>query len=679
MKQPKLKDGSLIKADKANSTGGIDWVIAHGKKIGEVFAELPQGIIDKTQTGIGGTSCELDASRNSIIVQPYIPTAQAKANIPTWEKGYTVYFYEKGTKTVQQPKGPSGKLSTKPILESDLRLRVYIKACSDQKNPIKITCVTDQLPHLKDALNRVKPNSFLGFHLVLDEIDSLQEQSNFRPAMEPCFQIYKEHPEDQRTMITATLKKLHDPDLSSEPISTIKEHGARKKTLALVVTGDTIEEIIKQIEVRLTTNPNDKIFVACNHIGRAVEAIGSLEQLQVIKGRSMKLLCSKDRKSEAGIFYGELLPGGILPATINFVTAAYFTGFDLNEDCHCYILAENMTPSLRLSPTVIYQISGRCRKKLLSASLILRHTPGQKVPEYGYQELLKHAEEVKEGRAFIEKLRSSQNPVTRASAGAIENIYLEGTDVYPSVTYKERDGALVVSYLKIDNWIEQLATMKAYLTVDFLRKKLQDRFKVTDAGKLHLTGAEKQKLKIDVGQRGDDLIGKLKAIDRGVDYNQAIKQVRKEIPSPVQPFEQLLCDTYLQGCSTPAVDLRKLVIAMDKVVKTGTYAHGLKLLLVHLQHISYSEAQSTIQGELELQFRKGEEFTVSQLEQRCRKYANLLTDLAKTLDPKTKSAIKVLKTRPLMVRDSLLTFKKRHTKLGVKYVIDGYKPYDVIS
>ena len=45
----------------------------------DTIKELPHGIINKTETGIGATTLELNSERNSIIVEPLKVTASAKA------------------------------------------------------------------------------------------------------------------------------------------------------------------------------------------------------------------------------------------------------------------------------------------------------------------------------------------------------------------------------------------------------------------------------------------------------------------------------------------------------------------------------------------------------------------------------------------------------------------------
>ena len=47
--------------------------------LSDTITELPHGIINKTETGIGATTLELNSKRNSIIVEPLKVTASAKA------------------------------------------------------------------------------------------------------------------------------------------------------------------------------------------------------------------------------------------------------------------------------------------------------------------------------------------------------------------------------------------------------------------------------------------------------------------------------------------------------------------------------------------------------------------------------------------------------------------------
>ncbi|MBC7423212.1 MAG: hypothetical protein H7334_07120, partial [Ferruginibacter sp.] len=48
-------------------------------KLTDVFTKMPYGLIHKEETGIGATTLELKAKRNSIIVEPIKVTASTKA------------------------------------------------------------------------------------------------------------------------------------------------------------------------------------------------------------------------------------------------------------------------------------------------------------------------------------------------------------------------------------------------------------------------------------------------------------------------------------------------------------------------------------------------------------------------------------------------------------------------
>ena len=69
-------------------------------------------------------------------------------------------------------------------------------------------------------------------------------------------------------------------------------------------------------------------MIACNDIKKCEEIIRSLKDIFKSKTPSIKLLCSR-YKNKNLFYYGEITSDGKLPARINFITAAYFTGFDL--------------------------------------------------------------------------------------------------------------------------------------------------------------------------------------------------------------------------------------------------------------------------------------------------------------------------------------------------------------
>src|SRR6188508_1502422 len=93
-----LKNKDLLVNKPRGKSGIIEYILKNtfegrDTKLSDVFNFLPSGIIDKTETGIGGTSCELDSKRDSIIVQPYNHTAHSKSLSKSITNQHQIFFY----------------------------------------------------------------------------------------------------------------------------------------------------------------------------------------------------------------------------------------------------------------------------------------------------------------------------------------------------------------------------------------------------------------------------------------------------------------------------------------------------------------------------------------------------------------------------------------------------------
>ena len=323
-----IKNKELLTKDSILNGDRCTYIIQTGKKLGDVFNYLPHGIIDKTETGIGGTTLELDAERDSIIVQPYNFTAWSKAQHKSLSHNYNLYYY--GNYTFRK-KINAVRVNKINILNIELtkesrankKLIEYIEFCRNQKQPIKITCVTDQLQALKECIDNIEPEFFNSFHLVLDEIDSLQDQSSFRVVMENCYKIYKSHPKENRTVISATLIEFHDKEMMQEQYSKIEYNLQHKKNIEVVISRNLEEELVKQI-ISLANKNNEKILVACNHLEYSMNVIKALEKESIFKEKTFKILCSSARKSQVKEYFDYMGEDGILPGDITFYYSCLF-------------------------------------------------------------------------------------------------------------------------------------------------------------------------------------------------------------------------------------------------------------------------------------------------------------------------------------------------------------------
>lgn len=170
---------------------GTTYILQNGTKLGEVFTELPAGIVNKNVTGIGATTLELESKRNSIIVEPLKVTASTKAR-----KHQSLYV---GSETKYHRKVTNDRIS-EYLSDSSITYK-------------KIVVVADSLPRVIEAIG---DTVYQNYFLMIDEVDSFQNDSTFRDSMERCLDYYKQFPDDKRALVSATHIGYSDPELQKE-------------------------------------------------------------------------------------------------------------------------------------------------------------------------------------------------------------------------------------------------------------------------------------------------------------------------------------------------------------------------------------------------------------------------------------------------------------------------------
>lgn len=258
-----IKNSNLIVSHINNELVIKNTFNGNPTKLGHVLNYLPNGIIDKSITGLGGTTLELDCERNSIIVEPLKFTAESKANHPSLNNKYKIFNF-----AVPKKSFDLGFMVTDILLPAELedKFNDYLKYCKKNDQPLKFICVSDQLGKLKNYINQIEDLKFEDFHLLIDEIDSMQLQSDFRNVMHYVMEIYKEHPHKNRTLLSATLTKFHDPKLNDEPFLKITYENPIL-IYARVLVSNNVEYRTAVTILDLNSNyPNEKILIAYNHI-----------------------------------------------------------------------------------------------------------------------------------------------------------------------------------------------------------------------------------------------------------------------------------------------------------------------------------------------------------------------------------------------------------------------------
>ena len=256
------KDSSIMLPPQMNFSLGIDKerkpyikevniTIRNGDKIGHYNDLIFPGIINKCITGIGATTVELRAPRNSIIVVP------AKSLAFTKYKQFPDSLYVGST---------IEDCITSP---TDEEIVAYIERTDIYK---KVLVVADSLPRV---LSQIRKERYPDYFYMIDEIDTIQMDSYYRPKLEHVLDYYFEFPPENRAMVSATVKPLSYPGLERETVTTYCYETMPQKNCSLIYTDDPNLALKEQVEFLYRTT-RKKIVVAYNSPSRILRIIRAL-------------------------------------------------------------------------------------------------------------------------------------------------------------------------------------------------------------------------------------------------------------------------------------------------------------------------------------------------------------------------------------------------------------------
>ena len=344
-----VKKNPNIISQKNNETGGIDYVLKNGAWLSNVLSYLPNGIINKGVTGIGATTMELNCDRNSIVIQPLKITVDQKS------LGYyvhKVFAYNRKKSTIFTNEFESY------LNDSSVKFKKFI-------------LVIDRLEDLIDFLgNKVKDYFFL-----FDEIDYMQGSSSYRNKMEIGLDLGKAL--DNFALVSATQIGFSDPTLKklkTYNFSYQKQELRSIQTYYLSAVNleknkkekATLNQLFSCICYMLSESKS-KIMVAVNNVNLIKELSEALIKADKISNNNITLLISDNNLSNnlsIKNYSGLQISDNQLPTRLNFITSAYFNGYDLEEKDLCLIIysSPNYITNL-ITANEIKQIYGRNRIK----------------------------------------------------------------------------------------------------------------------------------------------------------------------------------------------------------------------------------------------------------------------------------------------------------------------------
>lgn len=202
------KDGvELVTLDMVKDHDGeySDWTITieQGQKIGEVMDRIPFGVLNKTITGLGATTLEItNQERDSIIVVPTKSLAYGKYKSANnhFGDGYAFYFGSP-IKEIRSAVKPA-------------QVKNYLDSNNQWKK--KFLVVADSLPRLIEILDSYNIDVYNSYFLMVDEIDTMQADSAYRPRLEYVMDYYFKFNQKFRSAVSATLNDFSNPKMEYE-------------------------------------------------------------------------------------------------------------------------------------------------------------------------------------------------------------------------------------------------------------------------------------------------------------------------------------------------------------------------------------------------------------------------------------------------------------------------------
>ena len=419
--------------------------------LADFIDKMPHGIVDKKIPGIGATTLEINSKRNSIIVFPTKALAYGKHS----KHPNTLYVGS-------EIKGQNEKVTNQQIEE-------YLAKDGYKK----LLVVADSLGRLLGIIGK----NYRDYFLMIDEVDVLQTDNNFRPQLENVIDYYLIFPPKNRCMVTATMKEFSNPHLKTECRFPITWQYNTHRNIDLLHTDNITQAVIEKV----ISHPTEKIFIAYNSILQIRNIIASLDEET---RKECAILCSEASIKEAGEYFAPKLgDNDTLPARINFATCCYFTGIDIEDSYHLITVSDVRRSHSMLTLDRMTQIHGRCRKVngILSETIIYN--------TLGYVSVMESME-----KYTITLLNKAQKVLkVLESADTISQGDYTLTDLFAIIKEAIREKAQeriagnelinltrkdVPAYLNIDYIIERTELYASYFMPETLKEVLRKQVKI---------------------------------------------------------------------------------------------------------------------------------------------------------------------------------------------------------
>lgn len=402
-------------------------------RAGFEFDAIPTNcIFNKTIPGLGATYSEIEAKRNSIIIEPNIPVIDGKV-----ESHKNLLGVYEGCK--------------------DARIKNYLS--NDKIQHKKILCTPEGYLKVKRIAENEEVNLYQNYFMLFDECEKITQDIDYREQISlPIndFFLYQ-----NKAFVSATPLNLRNPEFNNNGFFTLKvkplyEH---RKAIDLVTTNNYASSIIDLFD---KLKESECVCVFMNSTNGINKLINHLGEKGIIE---YKVFCSK--KSEIK-FKEKLILNSFenldLPLVkYNFFTSRFFSAVDIySEKQPDIIILTDLTEAKhsRIDPfTNTIQIYGRFRNTFEDGKKFKSLTH---IANYGDSEAVLTNFEIEsyisKSKMIYEQLKSQLDEVTNKGEGQAL------ADSLKNLSYcKFLDEDQSLNYFKIDNFYDD-ERVKGYYT-----------------------------------------------------------------------------------------------------------------------------------------------------------------------------------------------------------------------
>ena len=311
---------------------------------------IPSNIIlDKTLTGIGATHGELQAERNSIIIEPNVPVILGK----TENESNYLAVYAKTT---------------------EAQVRAYLKRSDITYK--KLITTPESFKKIRKVAIALNIDIYTDFFCLFDECEKITQDSDYRPAIsQPIHDFFRF---TNKAFVSATPLNPSHPEFTNQDFSKIKIQPDfdYKKDITLIFTNSFINQVSEAL-ANLAESPCICIFF------NKTDAINLL--IEELKLTDYKIFCSEKSVKKLNERFVENATDTVeLPlAKYNFFTCRFYSGLDIvlgNINPDVIILTNLATANYTaIDPfTDAVQIQGRFRSGFNSLTHITTINPQMK-------------------------------------------------------------------------------------------------------------------------------------------------------------------------------------------------------------------------------------------------------------------------------------------------------------